>query len=95
MLFAVSMAWSSTVLSQDAPKAVPVELFTCSFQDGKDMDDLNKVIARFNKWSDQHNPAYTAWVITPQFRSSDDEFQLGWIGAWADGTSMGEAWANI
>ena len=53
------------------------------------MGDLEKVIAKFNKWSDQHNPGYSAWVMTPQFRSADDEFHVGWIGAWADGATMG------
>ncbi len=68
----------------------PVEMFTCKFQDGKDMSDLDKVTAKFNKWADKHDHGYSAWVITPQFRALEDGFDVGWIGSWPDGNAMGK-----
>ena len=47
VLAAVSL--SSVVQAQEAPMLGPVEMFTCKFQDGKDMSDLDKVTAKFNK----------------------------------------------
>jgi len=94
MLSVVSMIWSATALAQ-TPNAVPVELFSCSWQEGKNMDDLNKVLVNFNKWSDKHPSNYTAWVITPQFRTSDEDFGVGWIGAWPDGSSMGSGLSDF
>ncbi len=87
-LLAVAMAWGQGVQAQDA-KAVPLELFACTYQDGMGMKDLDKVNARFNKWSDKQNKGYSAWTITPQFRSSEEPFDVGWIGVWPDGASMG------
>lgn len=88
-LLAVSVVWVQGAQADDGDvKATPLELFACSWQDGKGMKDLDKVIGRFNKWSDKNQSGYSAWTITPQFRSSDQPFHLGWIGAWADGAAM-------
>lgn len=57
------------------------------------MDDLDKVSNRFNKWSDKNQKGYSAWTITPQFRTSDQPFHMGWIGAWADDASSEDAYA--
>ncbi len=88
VLAAVSL--SSVVQAQDAPKLMPVEMWTCDFQDGKNMADLDKVNQKFKKWSEKHEPTYSAWVITPQFRAMEDGFDVGWIGSWADGNAMGK-----
>jgi hypothetical protein len=89
-LLGVSVIWVQGAQADDsAVKATPLELYACSWQEGKGMDDLDKVTNRFNKWSDKNQKGYSAWTITPQFRSSDTPFHLGWIGAWADGATMG------
>jgi len=74
---------------ESAVKAVPLELFACSWQEGKGMADLESIYKRFNKWSDKHDSSYSAWTITPQFRTSDQPFDLGWIGVWPNGAAMG------
>jgi len=89
-LFAVAVAWGQGVQGADAPvKAVPLELYACSWQEGKGMKDLQAVNVKFNKWAKKHDAGYSAWTITPQFRTSDQPFGVGWIGAWKDGASMG------
>jgi hypothetical protein len=88
---AVLLSSAGPLLAQgDSPKMIPVELFACSWRDGKNMADLDKVNGRFNKWVDKNVPGYTAWVITPQFRAMEGEFDVGWIGSWADGMAMGK-----
>ncbi|MBN7799158.1 hypothetical protein [Parahaliea mediterranea] len=71
--------------------AVPVELFACQWQDGKGMEDLLKVSARFNKWADEHDSAYNAWILSPLFRSTEEGFDVGWIGSWESGPGMGDS----
>ena len=53
-------AWCSQAVEQDeepAPQLVPVEMYACNYLKGKDRSDLDKVIARWNKWTDEHDPA--------------------------------------
>jgi hypothetical protein len=89
-VLAMSVTCVAGVQAADAPvKAVPLELFACSWQEGKGMKDLQKVNSKFTKWAKKHEPGYSAWTITPQFRSSDEPFDVGWIGAWKDGATMG------
>ena len=89
-VLAMSVACVQGVQAADAPvKAVPLELYACAWQEGKGMQDLQKVNEKFVKWSKKHQQNYSAWTITPQFRSSDQPFDVGWIGAWKDGATMG------
>lgn len=96
-LFAVAVSVSSVMADDhgDDVAVTPVELFACTYKKGKGMGDLNKVNAKFNKWADKHDPGYSGWTITPQFRSSTEPFHVGWIGSWDSGAEMGkglDAW---
>ena len=75
----------------------PVELYICSLKDGKSMDDIKKLDARYVKWADKHDKDYSTWRLQPIFRTLDPEmsFDLGYIGSWSSGASMGagmDAW---
>lgn len=87
---AVAVSFSASVQAQDRPRAVPVEMFSCSWRDGKGMDDLMGVAGKWNKWAEKNAAAYSAWVITPQYRALEESFGVGWIGSWPDGATMGE-----
>jgi hypothetical protein len=88
-------AWCSQALAQDeggAPQVVPAELYACNYLKGRDRSDLDKVIARWNTWSDAHDPAsYRAWVLTPNFVSSDIDFDVAWLGVWPTHADMGRS----
>ena len=84
----------SALAQRDPNKGGPVEFYACQWQDGKDMKDLDKVVAKFNKWADDRKSSYSAWVLTPQFHSGVD-FDIGWMGSWPsanDFGSMQDAW---
>jgi len=72
-LLMVSVAGVQGVQAEEEPaiRAVPLELFSCAWEDGKGMKDLMKASERFNKWADKHDMKYSAWTITPQFRSPE------------------------
>lgn len=88
-------AWCSQAVAQDegqAPQLVPSEMYACNYLKGKDRSDLDKVIARWNKWTDEHDPApYTAWVLTPNFVGSDIGFDVAWLGSWPTHADMGKS----
>lgn len=72
------------------PTAFPAEIFTCTYVDGKDRSDLDRVIARFNKWSDENDPdGYSAWVMTPQFYNQNIKLDVLWLGAWQSFEELG------
>jgi hypothetical protein len=73
----------------------PVELYICSLKEGKSMDDADKLDARYKKWADKNDKDYSAWRMTPVFRSMDEPFGFGYIGSWNSGANMGagvDAW---
>jgi hypothetical protein len=92
------LLWSSNVLAQEPEPLtfVPIEIFTCSYNKGKDYDDLQRVIDKWNKWADENFPVpYTAWTMSPNFFSTEQDFDVIWLGAWQNGKDMGaglEAW---
>ena len=69
---ALSLSATSVSLAQVSAdgmgKVLPVELFACNFNDGKDMGDLERVNKRWNDWMDENNADYyAAWLLTPYF----------------------------
>lgn len=85
-------AGSGAVLAQeeaDAPNLVPVETFTCDFNEGKGPADLDAVIAEWNDFMDDKGvDYYFAMTITPHYYG-ELAFDVGWLGAWTDGNHMG------
>lgn len=72
------------------PSFSPLEIHACSFKDGKDSEDLDRVNARWNAWADkQGRDSYWAFMLRPMYHSSEIDFDFAWVGGWADGVSMG------
>ena len=89
VLTGTSLLWGQSATGQEDGAVVPVEWYACSFRDGKDMEDLNKVTARFNKWADKNDPGYSAWLMFPNLHSGV-EYDFGWLGSWASGADFGK-----
>ena len=71
-------------------KIVPVELFACNFNDGQDMGDLDRVVARWTRFMDERDiDSYAAWTLAPVFYGTEQDFDFVWMGAWTDGNAMG------
>ena len=85
----------NSVFAQDdaaeEPDWTPVETFTCDYLDGKGPGDLAEVIDEWNEWWDDRGMnSYFAATITPYY-FGEKNFDLGWLGAWTDGTAMGSS----
>jgi hypothetical protein len=66
-LLPIAMGTAMAQVTEDGMgKVIPVELFACSFNGRQDQDDLDAVIARWNRWMDErNNDDYAAWTLTP------------------------------
>ncbi len=95
---AVAVSFSHSALAEDhePPNMDPVELYSCTFKEGKTMADLDALDARFKKWADRNNKDHSSWRIVPLLRATEGDFDVGYIGSWNDGKAMGagmDAWA--
>jgi hypothetical protein len=93
----LSLSFSAKADNHAAPDINPVELYTCSFKEGKSMADLDKLDARFKKWADKNNRDHSSWRLVPLLRATESPFDVGYIGSWNSGKSMGagmDAWGG-
>jgi len=74
---------------QELPEFAPVETFTCNYKEGMDSGDVDAAVDAWNEWMDKDGGnTYWAATVTPFYYGSET-FDIGWIGAWTDGASMG------
>lgn len=80
---------TSISFAQDGPPQFrPLEMWTCNYRDRKDRDDLNSVYEDIVE-SASDEP-YAAWHLTPYYAGSRvQDFDFFYLGAWADGSTMG------
>ena len=95
----VFLAGSVTASAQDdGMLIIPVELFTCSYNDRQGPDDLDDVIEKWNAWADRNAiDYYAAWTLTPYYFSPAQEFDVIWLGAAKDAVALGRGqslWLN-
>jgi hypothetical protein len=96
----ISLMFSVSSFAQDPPPPsfTAIDVYMCDFNEGKNRGDLDKVVAKWNKWmDDSKGTPYTAWVMTPVLKSVNMPADLVWLGAWQNGTDMGkgmQAWAT-
>lgn len=94
-LLLASASGFAQVSADGMGKVVPVELYACKFQEGKDDADLAKVIDRWNKFADDSDmDNYAAWLLTPFFYTTEQDFDILWLGAFSDGNAMGTGLQN-
>jgi len=88
--FAFAGGLSAAVAQDDDDGAAAVEIYTCSYADGKGPADLDKVTAKWNKWADDQGLTdYSAWTLTPFYAGPEQDFDVIWLGVTATGEGMG------
>jgi len=74
----------------DDDGAVPVELYTCKYAEGKGPSDLDAVVADWNAWADEREMNdYSAWTLVPFYSSPEQDFDVAWMGVVPTGKGMG------
>jgi hypothetical protein len=79
----ITLALFSSVFAeaQEAPDPIRAEYFTCSLNEGKDMDDMMKWVEKWNRWMDATDETnYTAAMLFPRYRTPTTEFDMIWVG---------------
>jgi hypothetical protein len=95
LAFLVSATATAQVSKDGMGKVLPVELYTCSYINGKGPADLDKVIGRWSKFADDNGiNNYMALTLTPFQYGPDQKFDVIWMGAFADGNAMGTGLDN-
>jgi hypothetical protein len=94
---AVWIAWSVQAHGLEwTTSAAPVDFRACSYRDGKSMNDLLKVSAKFRDYANKNDFAYSAWILAPEYQTGID-FDVGWLGSWPNSDAYGvsmEKWKN-
>jgi hypothetical protein len=96
LLLAPFVIANSAMAQEDAPPNVAVvEIYLCSYADGKGPNDLDKVVSKWNKWADKNfDAAYSAWTLEPVITGNYFQADLGWLGVWQNGSDMGKVIGN-
>jgi hypothetical protein len=89
------LAFAPSAGAQPQALIAPVEVRECHFAAGKGQGDLEGLASAFNQWMERNAaPEYSAYALLPLLRSAEVDFDLTWVGAWPDGTTMGESMAH-
>ena len=96
IVLAILVFTSSSVTLADhhaAPETAALEAFFCSFEKGKDMGDLLKVTAEWDKWIDSSDSkAYAAYVMQPVINTGADfPYDYFWLGVAKNHEALGQS----
>ncbi len=89
--FALGMAATAAAQEEegDSMHVLPVETFTCKYNEGKSRKDLDKAITTWNAWMDSKGvDSYAAMVLDPYY-FGPETFDVAWLGFWTSGDAMG------
>lgn len=76
-------------------KFVPTELYACNYRNGQGPSELEAVIDNWTAYmNEQEVDTYTAWTLTRQYYTAEQEFDVLWLGAWKDSNAMGQGRDN-
>ena len=76
-----------------APQTAALEAVFCSFEKRRDMDDLLKVTAEWDKWIDSSDSkAYAAYVMQPVINTGADfPYDYFWLGVAKNHEALGQS----
>lgn len=91
-LFAGLATHPAVADSHASMTAQPVELFACTYVEGKGGEDLDKVVVDWNKWADGAGLTdYTAWTLVPYYSTPEQDFDVLWLGHAPKAASLGRS----
>jgi hypothetical protein len=77
---------------EEANVASPMEMFACTYNDGKGPADLAAANKKWNAWADKQGiDDYSAWTLVPYYSGPDQEFDVLWFGGADTAKAMGRA----
>ncbi|MFL2706430.1 MAG: hypothetical protein ACJ0HC_00780 [Gammaproteobacteria bacterium] len=81
-LLTLVLSFFNVIQADDHIELAAMEGLQCNYADGKDMDDVMKVIGEWNAYGDKNFGApYSAWIFTPMYRANSDyDFDFMFLG---------------
>lgn len=80
----------------EANVATPIEMFACTYNEGKGPADLDAATKNWNAWADKNGvDDYSAWTLVPYYSGPDQDFDVLWLGGSDNAKTMGrvqDAW---
>jgi hypothetical protein len=90
LFLVIGVATSTAQEEGQMNPATPVEVFACSYNEGKGPVDFDAVVDKFNDWADEHGvDDYSAWTLVPYYAGPAQEFDWIWLGASSSAKSLG------
>ncbi len=90
LLIASVFGTASAQDDDSSDSAVPVELYICSYADGRGPDDLADVNAAWNTWADGRGmDNYSAWILEKFYAGPEQDFDYIWLGVAPTAKEMG------
>ena len=69
------------VADDHAPSVGGIETYSCTFNEGNDLDDVLAVAKKWNKFASKNfSMPYQGYVLTPYYRDADTEHDFYWVG---------------
>ena len=78
---AVTVSMPASADNHEQANVDPVDMYMCTFREGKGFEDLDKLDARWKKWAAKNDPGQSAWRLVPMLRATDDPFAVGYLGS--------------
>ena len=92
LLISPGLALADSHEEAELKPATPIELFTCTYNEGKGHDDLAPVVSAWNAWADSQGITdYSAWTLIPYYTSPQQEFDVIWLGGAPSAVALGRA----
>ena len=90
MSYGVAVADNHEGDAEEANVASPMEMYACTYNDGKGPADLDAATKKFNAWADkQEIDDYSAWTLVPFYSGPEQEFDVLWFGASEKAKALG------
>ncbi len=72
--------------------ASPLEMFACTYNEGKGPADLEAANKKWNAWADKQGfDDYSAWTLVPYYSGPEQDFDVLWMGGSEKAKAMGRA----
>ena len=76
--------------ADEANVATPLEMFACTYNEGKGPADLDAATKKWNAWADKNGvDDYSAWTLVPYYSGPEQEFDVLWLGGSENAKTMG------
>tara|TARA_B100001057_G_scaffold430146_1_gene456726 strand:- start:7614 stop:8372 length:759 start_codon:yes stop_codon:yes gene_type:complete len=92
LIISISLSFFGNLTADDHIDISAMEGLQCNIRDGKDMDDVMKVISEWNEYGDENfSEPYSAWIFTPVYRTNSDfDFDFMFLGFTETMQAMGK-----